>query len=389
MKFDIPALLLARSVRGVRCTVPAAGLALGLCVASTGMLYGQEEPAPAVAPIPAKSTPAGEDPVRESPPSDEAMPPDAARTRALNAMAAKTDDAAERAAVEAVWADVTGETAPRRVHDRFATSLAIVDPAWEQLVAGLNPADPPLFPPESESVLATASDPFVAVNERLFVARLLTDMAMYDEALPLLDAAVSGPDFSLAIDPATAIFCKAVCEHQEAKIKEGLTTLDRLDAVPTLPERYRALAKLMRRELADLDPESLENVARMMRGVERRLKQGRGDEKTEDQEGKIVEGLDRMIEKIEQQMQQSSSQGNQPGNSNQPNAPAGESVVKGATAPGEADSKTVGRAGGWGDMPPREREAAKNAFDEQFGGKHSELSEKYFAKRARAAEPRD
>ena len=93
-----------------------------------------------------------------------------------------------------------------------------------------------------------------------------------------------------------------------------------------------------------------------------------------------------MIKKIEQQMSQSSSSnGGGSGNQSQSSNPLGDSIVKGSTAPGEVDEKDVRRNGGWGDLPPREREQAKNEIEKAFPSNYRRLINEYFLKRTQTS----
>src|SRR5690606_25036867 len=91
-----------------------------------------------------------------------------------------------------------------------------------------------------------------------------------------------------------------------------------------VPESYAALIGLMRVDLEALEADSLDEIARLMRDVERRLGLARGGQRVQQREDEIVTKLDEMIKKIEEQMNQasSSSGGSAGGNSNQSSSPA-------------------------------------------------------------------
>lgn len=347
-------------MNGIRLTLATAGLLL------VGAAHA-DEPAPAA-------------------PAHHPMPFETARqqTFAWAAAAAKSDGPPEE--VTRIWQDAEPGLPAGAVHDLVVRSFAAIDPATAELIGAFDPRNPPLVAPDVEAALNASSDEFRRTNLALHVGRLMTEVRMYDEALGLFESA----DLAQAVDPATALFYRAVCEHQLLMKEEGLKTLALLDASEAVPESYSSVARLMRAELEALEPESLDEVAGLMRDVERRLELARGGQRVQKKEDEITAKLDEMIKKIEQQMSQSSSSGgSNGGQGNRSSSPLGDSTVKGSTAPGEVDPKTVRREGGWGDMPAREREQAKNEIEKAFPPNYGRLINEYFLKRTRVERPDD
>ncbi len=89
-----------------------------------------------------------------------------------------------------------------------------------------------------------------------------------------------------------------------------------------------------------------------MSDVERRLDLGRGGKKVQDKEKEIIEGLEKIIKKLEQQGQ-GQGDGDGQGGGNNPDKPADDSRVKGQTAPGTVDPKKLSKNGGWGSLPDK------------------------------------
>lgn len=282
-------------------------------------------------------------------------------------------------AVKEIWQDAEAGVPARRLHEIVVQSFAAVDPQASDLLATLDPRSPPLAAPEIDQVALLSSDEFYRTNLVLHVARFLTDAKMYEEALQLFDEV----DLQYSVDPATALFYRSVCEHQLLMKEEGLATLQKLlEQTALVPESYSAVARLMAAELEALEEDSLDEIAGLMRDVERRLSLARGGQRVQKKEEEITSKLDEMIKKIEQQMSQSSSSnGGGSGNQNQSSNPLGDSIVKGSTAPGDVDEKGVRRGGGWGDLPPREREQAKNEIEKAFPSNYGRLINEYFLKR--------
>jgi hypothetical protein len=312
------------------------------------------------------------------------MPFETAREWTFAWAAAATQSETAPEVVQQTWANVEAGIPARGIHELVVRSFAAIDPSAAELFAKLDPRDPPLVPPEPAPLMENGNE-FYAANLRLHVARLLTDLRMYDEAHALFEEV----DLTQAVDPATALFYRAVCEHQLLMKDEGLATMAALlERTEAVPESYVSVARLMQAELEALEPETLDEIAGLMRDVERRLDLARGGQRVQKKEDEIAAKLDEMIKKIEEQMSQSSSSGaGGGGGQNQPGSPLGESTVKGSTAPGEVDSKNVRREGGWGDLPPREREQAKNEIEKAFPSNYSRLINEYFLKRTRSDRP--
>jgi hypothetical protein len=305
------------------------------------------------------------------------------RTFAWAASMARTEEPPQQ--VRDVWNNVEPGIPARAINDLVIRSFSVLDEPARQLVATLDLRNPPVAAPDL-SQIERSSDDFYRSNVLLSVARFLTEARLYDEAHSLYADA----DLAAAVDPATALFFKAVCEHQLLMKKEGLHTLDELDRAEAVPESYAAVARLMRSELEALEDDSLDEIAALMRDVGRRLELARGGQRVQKREDEITSKLDEMIKKAEEQMNKSSrsSSGNSSGGSNQPNNnPLGESVVKGSTAPGEVDPKDMRREGGWGDLPRREREQAKNEMERAFPSNYGRLINEYFLKRTRGEQP--
>ncbi|HUG91141.1 MAG TPA: hypothetical protein VML55_09920, partial [Planctomycetaceae bacterium] len=156
---------------------------------------------------------------------------------------------------------------------------------------------PPLVPPESAAIFETPNE-FYNGAMRQFYALYLSQRKMYDEALEQF----AGLDPARSLDPASYFYFKAVAEHELLMKTEGLASIATLlDGVENVPVRYQAVAALMKHELEALQLDSLDEVARKMRDVERRLDLARAGEKVQRREDEIIATLDEIIEKLEQQ----------------------------------------------------------------------------------------
>ncbi len=309
-------------------------------------------------------------------------PPSAAdaRTQALQWVAERgvTDKAVlERIAQE--WS--LGETplTAEDVFQRVIRTLALADADAQQIVEACQEAIPVATWPHEVIPLTDSMNDFARQHLRLYVGRFLAQRLLYEEAVEVLIAI----DPKQIVDPASYFFQRAICEHQLLKKGDAMRSLGNLlDNTQNVPERYKAVALLMRHDLEQLKEASLGEVAKKMLDVERRLTLGRGGEKTQKVEDEIVEALDEIIQKVEQQQGGGGGGGGQGGNQNQSGGAANDSSVKGATAPGEVDKKDIGNKAGWGSLAPKKAAEAKNVINRNFPSHYREAIEQYFKKLA-------
>jgi len=146
-----------------------------------------------------------------------------------------------------------------------------------------------------------------------------------------------------------------------------------------VPVRYSTVASLMQYDLEGLRDQSLDEVARKMTDVERRLGLGRTGQKVQKKEDEIIVTLDELIKKIEDQQ---GGGGGAAGQSNRSSSPAQDSVIKGSTAPGKVDPKKFKNQGEWGDLPPKARAKAKDLIARQFPAHYRDAIDEYTKKAA-------
>lgn len=229
----------------------------------------------------------------------------------------------------------------------------------------------------------SASEPLLGNNVKYFLARHLSTLTAYNEAVELFEQI----DPSHIVDPSGYFFHRSVCEHHLLMKEKGLQSLDTLlNHTEDLPIRYRTLGELMQDDLSGVKEKSLGEVARQMKDVERRLNLNRTDEDVQEVENKIVATLDDLIKKLEDQQQQSQSSGAGSGSS-APSQGAQESYLGGIKGEGLTDKKKLGNKDNWGDLPPKSREAAKNMLDRQFPAHYRQAVEEYLKKLAERPAP--
>ncbi len=218
---------------------------------------------------------------------------------------------------------------------------------------------------------------------RLACGRAFAQQRMYDEALEIL----SGLELVQVCDPATLIFYRATCEHHLMKAKECLSNVDvLLEREQELPVRYRQLAQLMKSDIQTLEADSLDEVSRLMRDVERRLDLGRAGKRVRDEEQEIVDKLDKLIEQIEQQMQQQQQQQQSQGEGSQQQSAQqamDDSRAAGGSGPGDIDKKDLNDKSSWGNLPAAQRQESLQRLTEELPSHYRDVIESYFRQLAK------
>lgn len=296
---------------------------------------------------------------------------------------------AQAKAVSQLWPEEAPDETPAEMGVRLLETAAVIDGDARELAVTTLAATPtadelPQFP-----WLADESKPFPAWlrdNLRFQYGRWLAEQRMLDEAyLQLKDVPVAD-----AADPAALLFHRAVCEHYLLKKEDCVASLGSLlSNQEQIAPRYLAVAKLMLADIQPLETDSLDEVARLMRDIERRLDLGRAGKRVRTQEEDVVAKLDKMIEDLEKQMQQQQQQsqgGQQGGNNTQPSSPLNDTMPAGGSGPGNIDPKKMNPGDNWGNLPPKERQEALQQISNEFPSHYRRVIEEYFRKLAREEE---
>ncbi len=288
------------------------------------------------------------------------------------------------ARLDALWPDAAANlAADLELLDRVAESFAAVDPRAAELVRRCR-AD--YQGPELPDAAWLAEDdvpPIVRNNLRLYYARWLAQNGLYDEVL----AELTGLEPADVVDPASLLFYRMVAHHQLVEPDQARASLVRLlERKEELPQRFQQVAQLLERDLASLEDESLDHIARRMNDIRRRLAYGRAGEHVQRIERGVVESLDDVIEQLEKQQQQQ-CQKSPSGAQMQPSQPMQDSRLAEMEAPMQVDQRDIGHKSGWGDLPPKEREQALQTIGRDFPAHYRDIIEQYF--RELAAEPTD
>ncbi len=301
-------------------------------------------------------------------------PAQSVKSKAMDWLGEKKADVGLRAKAEEIWSASAGQFKEEELLDRLAATFALADKDSEKLVALCSRPRTALVLDPQAWLGNPQTPPFVACNMRLFYARWLVQESLFEEAREQL----TGLEPSDVVAPATLLFYQSVVYHTLLEKESGLKALDQLLAgAEKSPRRYIALARLMQGDLNGLEEDSLDHIARRMDDIRRRLDLGRTGPKVRKVEDGVIESLDKLIKKIEdqQQQQQQSLAG---GNVLRPTSPAQDSVPMGGKGPGDVTKRDIGSQSDWGDLPPKEREEALQQIGRDFPAHYRDVIEQYF-----------
>ena len=270
--------------------------------------------------------------------------------------------------------------------DAVIQAFGLADSETRLIVDAISAVDDSTFV-ETSAFQSRHDELFYINNLRLLYARALTGWNRYDEALEVY----AEIDPQHVVDPAGALFHRAVCETALLQKDAALTSLDRLlHETEQTPARYVTLAELMQVDLEKLEEKSLGEVSRQMDDVRRRLGLGHAGQKVQRVEEKIITTLDELIKKAEQQQGGGGGGGGGGKGAPQGGKPQGadESYLgDGKEGEGEVDPKNAGHKDRWGNLPEKAQAAAKNMLDQKYPAHYRQAIEKYLKKIAEREAP--
>jgi hypothetical protein len=317
------------------------------------------------------------------------------RAKVIEWLDAAELDPESRQKVESLWpADQQPDAAPLTQADLLelvVETFAVVDQNAELLV-DLTAKPHDLAPTPAFEWLDDEEQtrPFARNNLRLWLGKWLAQERRFDEAT----VALSGMQPADVVDPAALLFYQGVCQHWALQSSPGVKTIDLLlEQKKAIPRRYVQLAEMMHADLTKLKDESLDHISRRMNDVTRRLDFGHAGKKVRGVEDGIIASLDKLIKELEDQAGESSSEseqgdeGMEEGEGGNPNGirsrgAAKDSLPAEGKGPGEVKNKNIGKKSGWGEMPSKEREAARQQISKEFPSHYHDIIEQYFRKLA-------
>lgn len=342
-------------------TLAVAAISLMAMLPSAARLHAQDLPADPFAKPPTLFTPA----------------PEEVRAEAMAWLVEQQAPTEVLAEAERIWDPRHLEPTGTVLLERFAETIALVDPQARELVTLCSAPRSTAIVPAGEWLHDDSRPAYVRNNLRLLYGRWLSQETLFDESLRQI--AELAPEE--VIDPATLLFHQAVAYHRLVEKDPSMKSLERLlDDVGDAPERYKTVAVLMRSDLATVEVDSLDHIARRMDDIRRRLELGRAGQKVLDVEEGVIESLDKLIEEIEKQQQQQQQQ--QASGSAPSSTPMQDSKIAGAAGKGDVTKRDIGSGSGWGSLPPKEREEALQQIGKDFPPHYRDVIEQYFRKLA-------
>ena len=263
--------------------------------------------------------------------------------------------------------------------ERLAQSLAKADEHVAELVTFCSTTSERGRKLPEFSWLADSETPeLISHNMRLYFARWLVQQGYYDEAIAWTD----GLTTERVVAPESLLFYRAVAHHQLVQADKADTAIGQLlEGQEKLPTRYQKLADLMRHDMEGLKDDSLDHISRRMEDVRRRLAQGRPGESVQGVEKGVIESLDKLIKKAEDQAQQQSKMAAGSAKS-PPSTPMQDSQLAELKGPGKVEQRDIGRGTGWGNLNDKDREKAMQEIGREFPSHYREVIEEYFRRLA-------
>jgi hypothetical protein len=285
--------------------------------------------------------------------------------------------------VQAYWQSTRSADRGPALLERLLDVGGMIEPRIAELNGRLRSSSTPPVIPKELTWLTSDVPGWLQDAIRLACGRALAQRRLYDESLETL----AGLEVSTICDPASLLFYRAAAAHHLLKKEECLSDVRLLlQRDEELPSRYTKLAQLMLADMEPLKQDSLDEIARLMQDVERRLDLGRAGTRVRDEEQQIVDKLDKLIEKIEEQMQQMQQQQQQQQSGSPSPAqiqPMQDSQIAGGQGPGDIDNRDNGDRSGWGNLPPAQRQESLQRLTEELPSHYREVIEGYFRQLAK------
>ncbi len=280
--------------------------------------------------------------------------------------------------IDTLWPAEGGVKTPTELLNQVVTTIAIVDPEVKKLVDLCRVPRAKFILPEFPLLLADETPEFVKYNLRLYYGRWLAQQRMHDEALAQLE----GITIAQVIDPASLLFYQGVGYHRLLNKEKCLPVVAKLlENKDKIPRRYSSLAELMQSDLKPLKEDSLDEIARLMDDVQRRLELGRAGKRVRKEEDEVIAKLDKIIEELEKQAKSGGGGGGAAGSGN-PSAPQNDSIGGDNRGPGKVDNRPIGNKSGWGNLPEKQRQEALQQISKEFPSHFREVIEEYFRRLA-------
>jgi hypothetical protein len=284
--------------------------------------------------------------------------------------------------LDALWAANGEGLSGAALLEHVATTLALIDVDAKKLVAFCRAPRTSARLPDFAVLSKESLPPIATDNLRLFYGVWLAQQDMHEEALAHLGELSP----SAVADPASLLFYTSVCHHRLRNKDACLPAIAQLlENENAVPRRFRELARLMQADLDPLKPDTLDEIARLMDSIRRRLDLARVGKRVRDEEDQVIAKLDKMIDELEKQRDKTEVDGtptDAPSN-RPPGTPMQDSKAAGLRGKGDVDPKSLKDNGNWGNLPPKDRQEALQQISKELPAHYREAIEEYFRKLAR------
>ena len=282
-------------------------------------------------------------------------------------MELEIDDVQKQSALTALQTSMVQKLEPL---DIAMSAITEIYPDWKPVVDQANQPRNPVSPIDIAVVDASERPAFAVNHARLYIARWMVQNEFYDEAVGQFDK-ITTDDI---LDPAALLFYQSVAQHALMKKDACIENIERmLENEDYLPSRFVSLGKLMLADIKPLKTDSLDEISRMMKDIQRRQELYRSGKVVRNQEEEVLKKLDKMIEELEKKQQQQ-----QAASSTNPSGPMQDSQNAGGIGPGKTDPKKIVEGGDWGNVPPEKRAEAMAEMTRDLPPHYRSIIEAYF-----------
>lgn len=229
-------------------------------------------------------------------------------------------------------------------------------------------------------------DQFTKVNFAVAYAKELYHLKRWEDIILLLSKVKADE----CVEPSNYFFLYGLAEFSIGRKAEANKVLDNLlEDVVTVPERYRVLAELMKKDMSEWKEDDLGWISRKMAVVRDRLDNGMGGKKTQRFQREILVKLDELIKKAENDAKggmttsskkesESFPTGKNGSAKNNFNKPANDSSLPQGSAAGNAEDKLNSKiVNDWGNLPEKDRANAQQLLETRVPEKYRSTIRKY------------
>ncbi len=238
-----------------------------------------------------------------------------------------------------------------------------------------------------------SKDPYLVADASFSLARVLVNAERFEDSVPLLEL-VAGPQANFTLHSGAATYYLGVAQARLLQNQQAIDTLSYfIQNYQDAPERLRVSAWRQMQELATIAEGQLADAHQRMEFSHRRLDQEDSGQPTQEQQGKIVGILAKLI--TEQEKKECSScnskkncQSESQGQAKKPGKKDSDPQASKSQQGGQSNNPNGvaqrvyndGPASPWSKLRDRSRDPAYSAIKDQLPAKYREIVERYTEK---------